>query len=220
MTRATLPVLAILACAAGVLAAEAAAVAESIPKSDRLTFGIYRDGDRIGSRDIRFRRDGNVLTVESRVEIAVKILFLTVYTVSESKVETWRGGALTDFRADIDDNGTKSRLRIRRAEGRLVIEGPKGRTEAPDGILPSTYWNEATVRQSRLIDSSTGEILNIRVSGPARDRITGAAGATIIARRYRMTDGLERVLWYDLEGVWAGLKMTARDGSTIEYRRK
>lgn len=218
MTRRALLFLSILAAAAGVTAA--AGAADSIPESGRLSFGIFRNGDRIGSRDIRFRRDGDVLTVDSRVEIAVKILFITVYTVSERKVETWRGGALAEFRADIDDNGAKSRLSIRRANGRLLVEGPKGKAKAPSGTLPSTYWNEATVRQSRLIDSSTGEILNIRVSGATRDRIDGPAGGTIAARRYSMTGGLERVLWYDLKGVWAGLKMTARDGSTIEYRRK
>lgn len=196
-----------------------AGAADSVPPSGRLSFGIFRNGEKIGSRTIDFKRDAAVLTVESTVTIAVKVFFVTAYRMFERKWEVWRDGGLIDYRADIDDNGTKSRVRARLSNGALMIEGPAGKIWAEPGAAPSTYWSETALRRARLFDSSTGERLDIQVaqlpSGAAGTRKNGPD-----PRRYRVTGGLDRVIWYDPDGVWMGLRMTARDGSVIEYRRE
>jgi len=39
----------------------------------------------------------------------------------------------------------------------------------------------------------------------------------IEARRYKITGDLARELWYDAEGRWVRLALTARDGSKIDF---
>jgi hypothetical protein len=43
------------------------------------TFAPLRHGSPIGERRVTFRPDGNRLTVETRVEIVVKVLFVTAF---------------------------------------------------------------------------------------------------------------------------------------------
>lgn len=209
----------ILALVLAGTAGAAAGATDSVPASGRLSFGIYRNGERIGSRTIDFKRDSAALTVQSTVTIAVKVFFVTAYRMSESKREVWRGGNVIDYRADIDDNGTKSQVRARLSDGVLLIEGPAGKLKSGPDAAPSTYWNEAALRRARLFDSSTGERLDIHVAR-LPNRAAGARKNGPAPRRYRVTGGLDREIWYDPDGTWVGLRMTARDGSLIEYRKE
>ena len=46
-----------------------AAPLDSVPASGKLSFAIWREGNRIGSHRMTFRREGTTVTVEVRVDI-------------------------------------------------------------------------------------------------------------------------------------------------------
>lgn len=196
-----------------------ATAAPSVPDDNRLEFTIFRDGDPIGSHRLAFHRRGDRLTVDIRVEIAVRVAFITIYRRTERKREVWRNGVLVRYEARSDDDGEESSVSAWVIDGRLMADGPEGRRTVPVGTIASTYWNVRTVEQARLLDSATGEVLRVSVADLGEEPVETIDGP-VTARRYRVTGDLKRDLWYDRDGVWTAMRMEASDGSTIEYKRK
>jgi len=65
-----------------------------------------RNGSPIGEHRVTFRPDGDRLTVETRVEIAVKVLFFTAFRFKRQAEEVWWSGRLVSVTSTTDDNGT------------------------------------------------------------------------------------------------------------------
>ena len=185
---------------------------------DPLSYGIYRNDEQIGSSRVTFSRDGDRLVVETVIEIVVKVAYIPVYRQNEQKREFWRNGIMVAYTADLDRNGTKSAVRARANGTTLVAEGPAGKTKAPLGLMPSTYWSGDTVRQTKLLDSTTGAVANVSVAALGTGRAKTAKGE-VEAKYYRMTGDLVRELWYDTTGALVALRFKESGGSVIEYRR-
>ena len=185
---------------------------------DPLSYGIYRNDEQIGSSRVTFSRDGDRLMVETVIEIVVKVAYIPVYRQNELKREFWRNGVMVAYTADLDRNGTKSAVRAKANGTTLEAEGPAGKTKAPLGLMPSTYWSGDTVRQTKLLDSTTGAVANVAVTALGMGRAKTAKGE-VDAKYYRMTGDLVRELWYDTTGALVALRFKESGGSVIEYRR-
>ena len=59
-----------------------------------LRFRALRHGSPIGEHRVTFRPDGNRLIVETRVEIAVKVLFFTAFRFEHEAEEVWQSDRL------------------------------------------------------------------------------------------------------------------------------
>ncbi len=186
-----------------------------VPQSGSLEFDIIRDGDKIGAHRFVFRRRGDVLTVETTVDVAVKFAFITVYRFRKTSRETWRDGRVIAYQAETDDNGTDIRLRVESGPEGMIVHGPKGRDVAPPGTMISGYWNQATMGQHHLIDSEDGTVVPIKVEGVGPAEIT-IGGFRVRTRYYRITGELARELWYGTDGLLVRMRSIGSDGSVIE----
>ncbi len=180
----------------------------------RIEMSVTRDKEKIGTHSFSFVRDGDRLHVDARVEIAVKLAFVTVYRMLKTSRETWRDDRLVAYDATIDDNGTVSAVKVRRANGKLAVDGPGGRVMAPLGTMISGYWSERTVKQTVLIDSSDGVLRHVATGTGVRETLRAGDRETAV-RRYRMTGDLKRDLWYGEDGRLVRMREIARDGSVI-----
>lgn len=188
-------------------------------ESGTANYVVKRNGNPIGTLRIDFKRDGKRLVATSDYSIKVKLMAIVLYRYHKHMVETYEDGRLVAYAADIDDNGSKSQVRVTRTDDALAIVHPKGTLTAPLGLYPSTYWPPATVEQTRLIDSSDGVLMNVRTSGAAMEPLT-IDERTLSTKRYAMSGDAERDLWYDAgTGAWLKMKMTGSDGSVIEIER-
>jgi hypothetical protein len=183
------------------------------------SYVVKRDGSPIGTLKIGFNRDGERLVATSNYSIKVKLLAIVLYRYDKRMVETYQNGRLVAYETDIDDNGTKSQVRVTRDGDKLAIVHPKGNLTAPVGTYPSTYWPAATPNLTRMIDSSDGILLNVKTAETATEDLA-IDGRTVKAKRYTMSGDLARELWYGADkGEWLKLKMSASDNSTIEIER-
>ena len=190
----------------------------SVPEEDRLSFAVWREGSRIGTHVMRFRRGGGALTVESRVDVEVKFAFLTLYRYAGLRREVWRDGALVAFDSETDDDGRTISVRVRPAAGGLLAEGSEGNFPHPSSAIPFTLWNRAIVEGRPLFDPEDGKPVRVEAEPLGVSPPPGAA--TAAAHRFRLTGDVDHELWYTGPGVLAGLRLTGRDGSIIEYRRE
>jgi len=187
---------------------------------ETLAFDLFREGAHIGTHRIAFREEGDSLQVTIDIEIAVKVLFVTAYRYSHRNEETWRDGRLVAISTRTDDDGKKLQVDARPGDGGLLVRASAGDGPAPADIMPTSYWNPATLTASRLLNTQDGRIMQVRLVEVGRERIF-AGGETIPATHYRMEGDLRLELWYDLDGRLARIRFQAEsDGSVIDYARR
>ena len=195
--------------------AEAAEADRPLPPDQ--SYGIYREGSRIGSRTTRFRHDGDDLVVETATDIEVRLVFITVYERTERLKEVWRKGRLMTMTSTIGDDGDEYRFELARGTNGLEFVGRKRRGAIPEGALPATYWNPATVSATTLIDIKRGKVLTVEARPEGREPIP-VGGVDIQATKYALSGDRNMTLWYGPEGNLVRLRLTAGDGSEIEFR--
>lgn len=190
-----------------------------VPPGKRLEFTILRDGEEIGRQVLTFSREGERLAVETKVEIAVKKLFVTVHRFERSARSVWQDGLLQSYTASTDNNGEKSRVRIVPRKEKLAIDANGTPSTAPRMHKVREFWNIDILSQNSVINTVTGEVEAISVTPPEKT-VLELGGKKIPARLYRVTGKATRSLWYDEKGGLLQISRQARDGSIILTRRR
>jgi hypothetical protein len=88
-----------------------------------------------------------------------------------------------------------------------------------DGCVMSyAYWNPLILRQSRLLNSQTGEIEPVSIAALGDNSIQ-VGGATVAAKHYRISAPKGPIdLWYSPAGEWLALESTLEGGRRLRYR--
>ena len=188
----------------------------SVPFDNHLRFGVFRETLSIGTHDVMFKRDGDRLTIYSATDVSVGALFMTFYRFEQKRTEIRENGRVIYFESWTNNNGEELVTRVVATESGLEVEGTDGNMVVGSDVLPTTYWDVATVQQSRLIEGSYGRLIDVEIDRAGKDPIKTAEGM-IEAEHYRIRGDLERDLWYDADGVWLKMEFTVSDGSVIRY---
>jgi hypothetical protein len=183
-----------------------------------LKFEVALADKPIGEHSLTFSRsaDGSLETLIA-IDLAVEFGPFTVFDYTHRNVSLWQDGVLQRMRSQTDDNGDRHDVAIDRVGDQLrIVTNDVPVFTAPRNMLPTTYWMVSTVDQDRLINSQTGEMLEVDIQEVGRETVPGPDGP-IEATRYRMVGDLEVELWYDDSGILVGLAFEAR-GSDVTYR--
>ena len=73
-----------------------------IPKNGEVKFDVIRKNKVIGSHEITFTENNDILLVETNIDIEVKVLFISAYKFSHQSTETWINGNFTKIVAHTD----------------------------------------------------------------------------------------------------------------------
>ena len=178
--------------------------AASIPSSGRLDFDVIRKGKDIGDHSYKFSGSANALSVRVSTDIVVKVplIRVTAYSFKHSSVEKWSGGKLVKISSKTNDDGTPHQLNT-----------------GGNGMLPASLWNADALRNGKLLNTVDGSIMSVRVSDLGAETVP-VKGGNVTAHHYRLSQGLDRDLWYDGDGNLARVTFKADDGSTVTYVRK
>lgn len=184
----------------------------------RLAFDVYLDDSRVGSHSISFERIAeDRMDVEIAIDLEVKFGPFTVFDYRHRNSTEWHNGRLHRMESRTDDNGDRFDVAVDRSAGELLVNatGLDPYTTRPD-ILPTTYWMASTVAQSQLINTQSGEQIDVEVREIGREDVPGPAGP-IPATRYGMSGDLDIDLWYDDDGILVSLAFRAR-GYDVTYQ--
>ena len=199
--------------AGGVLLRPRALIA-AVPEAGRMEFDILREGSSIGRHSLWFRRDGPLLRVDIDIEIDIYLAFFRVFSYRHRNSEVWKADRLVSLETETDDDGEPYRVSAWAVPDGLRVEGSGGDYLAPAGTIPTSYWNMRTVRQSLLLDTQRGGLLDVRVATLGQERLTSGQAA----RRYQVSGDLDLELWYSPAGEWLKIAFEAR-GAEISYAR-
>lgn len=192
-----------------------AALPETSPAPD-LSFRVERGGDPIGTHRINFTREGDALHVAIDIELAVSFGPLTVFRYEHRNRETWRDGRLVALETETNDDGKRYKVSATATDNGLeVTSSANGTFMAPADIIPTSYWNPATLTQTQLLDTQKGRLIDVDIEETGT-REARADGRTIPVREYRMTGDLKLKLWYSPDMEWLNVIFTAR-GEEVDY---
>jgi Family of unknown function (DUF6134) len=188
------------------------------PPAERTVYRIEHETfGNIGRQVLTFACRGDRLVVDTSVSVAVRVLFVTLYRHEAHYREVWQGDRLVGFESHTDDNGRALEVSARAVGGRVIIDGPKGRSEAPSTVVPDHPWNRDLIDRTLLFDPIDGTVRQVAVVDAGEAPIQ-VEGRRIMAHRYRVSGDLELESWYDGTGAWVKWRMQHERGAVTMTR--
>ena len=175
----------------------------------------HEDYGDIGEHRVTFTQNGDHLIVDVENKVEVKLLTVTAFRFEAKRQELWQGDQMVSYRSFTHDDGRDIAVTGEVVGDRFVIDAPSGRIEASPGTFPTHPWNKAIAAESILMDTKTGELLNVNIANLGEETIQ-AGGEEIEATKYQVTGDAEREVWFDSEDNWVRLRFI-RDGSAITF---
>ena len=191
-------------------------IAFGIPKSDKLTFDIVRNGEKIGTHIYHFKKIGTVTEVRIKTDIAYKLLFITLYRFQHQSLEVWKNKRLTLLESITNDNGNSVKLRVYLAKNSLIVKTKDGKQHVEREIIPASLWNLQLVAQHKTLATVSGKVKKFRAKYVG-DELLKAGDRNRNTRHFRLIGEFQRDLWYDENNVLVSARLEADDGSTVEY---
>jgi hypothetical protein len=186
----------------------------NFPPVGRLDYKVTRQGDDIGTQSVEFIRNGDELTVRTRVNIAVTMLGIPLFRFTHAAEEQWQGGRLVRITSQTNDDGEARRVDLR-LDGDRLRGTYNGRAVNYAGdLIPASLWHPETVHRSVLLDPIKGRDRHVAIADKGEEPIK-VKGQTVTAHHYSMTGEIMREIWYGPDGQVVQVRFPAKDGSQI-----
>ncbi len=198
---------------AGALAGAPEAGAET--PTGVFTYTIHNDRfGEVGVYTNVVRRDGASIIVENRTEIAIKLLFVTVYRFSAASTAVWRHGRIVRYHCVTVDDGRRYEVSGRADGERFVIDGAAGTVVGPAGVYPHNPWNIAILGARAIMSPKSGRLFPVTISG-GRTEDVALAGTTTRTVSYRIDTDRRTWVWYDRDDIPVKFVMERKRGSEL-----
>lgn len=180
-------------------------------------FAVKLDGDKIGYHRFELIEEGQQRRLRSEARFDVRFLFINAFKYRHSSTEIWSDGCLREIETRTQTNGKKLAVSGATIDDNLVIEAGTDTNQLRDCVMTFAYWNPEFLRQPRLLNTQSGEYLDVEVEELGREPIT-VRGLNMEASVYRLTaKKLELKLWYSSDDEWLALESVAKGGRIIRY---
>jgi hypothetical protein len=181
-----------------------------------IKFDVYREGKNVGSHVVEFRGDADDLTVISKFNLQISVLFINVFSFNYSSEANWKRGILEKLVVNVDDNGDQLIFNVRSESGKLIVVNKQNNYSVPIPLYPTNHWNAGVLNEQRILNTLTGELNKVKIVKKGMEKIETGLGK-VNSIRYAYTGELETDIWYDVKGRWVGMQFMGRDGSLIKY---
>lgn len=184
----------------------------------RWSFDVFVDDRLIGEHSFELDSADEQLILTTKARFEVKVLFFTAFRYDHSNTEIWDENGLVRIDSVTDSNGDLYRVSGVRGKESFALSTHAGERVLPSEIMTFAYWNPAILEARQLLNSQTGEFLEVEVSEQGEEEVPFAE-ATIEARRYDLK--LEQgpiTLWYGKEDRrWTALESVTEGGRRLRY---
>jgi hypothetical protein len=185
------------------LPAVAAAPTTAARPSD-VRFAVMRGHSKIGVHTVEFRDRPDGLAVHTVIDLAVKVVFITVFRYQHECQDVWVSGRLLSLRSRTIEDGKRYAVEATAEPGGIRVVGPGGPLVVGSWLLTSnSFWNPLLVDQQRLIDAQHGGEIGLVVHRRGTESLVLAGSERIVTDRFQiLTPHYGGLLWYDATGRW------------------
>ena len=190
----------------------------AVPEDGDILFEVFRDGDSdLGRHTLRFEQRGEELHVFIDIELEAKFGFITVFEYSHSNHEVWVDDTLVSIETKTNNDGEQLFVNGKTVDGGFEVTTRDGTELLPADIVPTSYWNARTLEGGELLNTQTGELVEVNLSKRGMDTLE-IGGRQIDAQRYRMYGDLDLDLWYAADNEWVKIAFEIA-GTQVNYER-
>jgi hypothetical protein len=201
------------------LTAPGAALSSSQPttaEGKAWNFRVLLDDREIGRHGFTLSGTGTGRELRSEARFDVRVLFLSAYRYEHEALERWDGDCLRSLVARTVDNGQRQAVNAVERDGQLLVERANSRDRHQGCVMSFAYWNPRILAARQLLNSQTGELLSVTVTGLGEETID-VRGRPVVASRHRIAaPGLQVDLWYAGER-WVALEAPTAGGRRLRY---
>ena len=210
----------LLVSAALVWATPSLGVAAASTK-DELTFAVSLDDQPIGVHRFRMADHGAMRVVDSEATFDVRILRVPVYRYRHSNTETWQNGCLQRIDSETDANGTAYAVDLSKtATGYRIVTPHETQTYQGDCLMSFAYWDQRFLRQQRLLNTQTGELIAVEIQSLGESELK-IANRTAPVKGFRVLaapQGVDiKVFYHSVNGRWVALESVIENGRKLRY---
>lgn len=193
------------------------AVAASSANPKTWDFSVLLDGDEIGYHRFELFEDGGERRITSEAKFDVRFLFVNAFRYRHSNTEVWSNGCLREIEARTQANGKRLAVSGVQVEDEFIVDDGNAKNVFADCVMTFAYWDPEFLEQAKLLNSQSGEYLDVQVELLGREPII-VRGEEVDATAYRLTaKKLEVTLWYSRDDEWLALESLAKGGRIIRY---
>ena len=179
------------------------------------TYKIYTDQfGKVGNFTNVVRSEGASIIVESRTEIAVKMVFVTVFHFFATSTAVWEQGRIIRYEGFIDDNGRTSKVSAHADGDKLVIDGAAGRVIVPAGVYPHNPWNIGILGARAIMSPKSGKLFPAKISGGHTEDVE-RAGKSLKTVIYRIDTDRSTWVWYGRDDIPIKFVMERKRGREL-----
>ncbi len=192
---------------AGVVSPSLPAVAAALTTAARpsdLRFAVMRGRSKIGVRTIEFQDRADGLAVRTVIDLAVTVVFMTVFRYQHECDDVWAAGQLVSLRSRTNEDGKRYAVEVTAETDGLRVVGPGGPLVVGSRLLTSnSLWDRRLVDRQRLIDAQHGGEIGLVVHRCAAEPVMLAGRERVVANCFQiLTPHYGGLLWYDATGRW------------------
>lgn len=183
-----------------------------------LRFRALWEGSPVGEHRVAFRIDGDRLTVDTHVDITVKVLFFTAFRLKHDAREIWRSGRLESVRSTTERDGSRFNVSGDAGESgfRIVDERRGPFLAAAHFLTTNSLWDSRIVRESRLIDVQYGGEVGLIARPLGHEQVDTPQGVVRASRYQMITPHYAGSVFYDGDQRWVKALIELQ-GETVEY---
>ena len=180
-------------------------------------FRVYLDDKPIGYHYFRLTQTGDREKLTTRAQFDVTFLKIPLFKYRHDNVERWDSQCLESIASSTDENG-----KLFRVEGSAKGDGFQVSSNAGDATLPAcistfAYWDKSFLQEDRLLNSQTGEYLDVKVDDLGEQAVM-VRDASVTANHYKLVaDKLDIELWYSGNDQWLALQSKTAKGRLLRY---
>ena len=185
---------------------------------DSWKFKVFYDESEIGEHVFSrsMSKENQRVTIEA--DFNIDIFFINVYSYKHRNIEQWDGECLISINSMTDDNGEKFEVNGEVQDNVFNLNTNTGK-EIFDGCVKTfAYWDIDILDSDSLLNSQTGEIVDVDISFVANEEIL-VRNKLVNAKRYELkTDDFTIELWYSDKNEWVALNSITSDGAKLHYK--
>jgi hypothetical protein len=191
-----------------------------------LRFRVLLDDREIGEHRFVISPDAAGKQVQSEARFDVRILGIPVYRYRHENLERWsEDGCLASISSRTTANGDRFEVEGQRdADTVFRLATAADEQALQEGCLMTfAYWDRSFLRQPRLLNSQTGELVDVSVERlPSGTPSRIANGRVLEGYRIVAEQGDTDIrVWYDAEtDRWVGLESRVANDRLLAYVRE
>ena len=180
-------------------------------------FKVYLDNKAIGHHYFRVTREGKHEQLDTRADFDVTFLKLPFFTYRHENTELWYDQCLKSIASTTDQNGDLFSVQGTTNERGFHLVTRDSETTLPACISTFAYWDKSFLQNDRLLNSQTGEYLDVDVEELGEKSIR-VRNRNVSANHYKLTaEALDIDLWYSGDDQWLALQSTTSKGRVLRY---